>query len=590
MPAKKDKPSKVELAKQNSQHLRGTIVETLQSDAVTFEHDDQQALKFHGIYCQDDRDKRQGRDKEHIFMIRTKCPGGRMTAEQYLKQDDLARQYTHNDSLRITTRQGFQYHGVVKGNLKTTIRDLNDALVSTLAGCGDVERNVMISPAPIKDPAHQDATRLGDHLARTLAPRTGAYFEIWLNGEKVKRHEEPVDDPEITDNIASDDPEEPLYGPTYMPRKFKTGIATPDDNSIDVHSQDVGLIPVRRNGTIDAVNILIGGGMGMTHRKADTYARLASQLGSVDPRRASAAVKVILSIQRDFGDRADRRHARLKYTLDDMGLDAFKEEFHRRADFTLHEWVEVGELKLNDYLGPWDQHDGKRFYGVWVQNGRIRDFEGGPQYKTAFRKIVQRFQPTVILTPNQSVLFADLDPEAIEPLEAILAEHDVKRFNELSGIRRYSMACPALPTCGLALSESERYLPDLLDEMEPIFAAYGVEDEPITIRMTGCPNGCARPYTADLAFVGRKPGSYDIYVGGRLSGDRAVTLFAEEIDDSDLTETVKPLIRLWAEQRQPEESLGDFYNRVFEDNAHRVHVTGGKDNPARDRVLEAAGT
>jgi len=570
---KQDKPSKVEQAKLQSNYLRGTIADVLADPTVeAFEHDDIQAMKFHGIYQQDDRDKRQGRDKHYQFMIRTKMPGGRMTAEQYLGMDDVAQRFTHPVSLRITTRQAFQFHGVIKGELKPTMKQINDALISTIAACGDVERNVMCTPAPIDDPLHESLRAITNEVAEKLAPATGAYYEIWLDGEKVLRRE--------------NEPEEPFYGEAYLPRKFKTGVALPEDNSIDVYTQDCGLVGVHDGETITAVNVLVGGGLGMTHRKEDTFARMGSPLGSVAPEHAADAVKVVASIHRDFGNRSDRRHARLKYIVDEKGMDWFREEFTKRADFPLNDWIDVGDMKLQDFLGKYEQGDGRYFYGVFVENGRIKD-EGDEKTMTAFREIARDIQPTVVLTPNQSILFADLSEDDVAKLEAILDKHHVPTMETLRGVRRYSMACPALPTCGLALAESERYLPDLLDIIEPALAEYGLDDEPITIRMTGCPNGCARPYTADLAFVGRKPGVYDIYVGGRLAGDRMAELYAESVDDSDIPAKLAPLFKAWAGERRGDESLGDFYNRAYAGNEPRTKVTGAKDVQSYDKVAAA---
>ncbi len=568
------KESKVETAKRQSNQLRGTIEQTLVSDAVCFDHDDIQALKFHGVYQQDDRDRRAGRDKHYMFMIRTKTPGGRMTAEQYLAMDDLARRYTWNNSLRITTRQAFQFHGIIKKELRQTIKEMNDALVSTLAACGDVERNVMASPAPIDSPAHRLNRHLADEIAAKLAPATGAYHEIWSDGEKQVRHEQPTDN------------EEPFYGEVYLPRKFKTGVALPEDNSVDVFTQDCGLVPIIRDGQIARVNVLVGGGLGMTHRKADTFARLGSPLGSVAPEDAADAVKIVVSIFRDHGNRADRRHARLKYLIEEWGMEKFKAEFVDRAEFALSEWIDPGPMQLRDYLGRNEQGDGKFFYGVWVENGRVIDT---PQArpKTAFRRIAAELKPTVILTPGQSILFADMTADQIEQLQAILKEHNVRALDTIKGVRRYSMACPALPTCGLALAESERSFPSVVDEIERALADLGLEDEPITLRMTGCPNGCARPYTADIAFVGRKPEVYDVYVGGRLAGDRLAVLYAEQVKQSEIVAKLSPLFKSWAADRLPDETLGDFFDRLYTDGRPRTILTGSKEDQAYLKVVES---
>ncbi len=569
--ARKDKPSKVETAKQNSHYLRGTVAEVLASDAASFDHDDVQVLKFHGIYQQDDRDRRKGKHKDYSFMIRLRLPGGRMTAEQYRRLDDVATTYTHNHSLRATTRQSFQFHGVLKENLKQTMADINRALVSTIAACGDVERNVMASPAPLAAPTHRTVQEMASQISDELAPASGAYYEIWLNGEKAERREKTPHG------------EEPFYGETYLPRKFKVGITLPDDNSIDVYTQDVGLIAVPDGDAIGAVNVLVGGGLGMTHRKEDTFARLGTRLGSVPTEHAADAVKVIASIFRDHGNRSDRRHARLKYLIEAWGMDKFRDEFIDRAEFPLHDWIDVGPMELNDYLGSHEQGDGRYFHGVWVENGRIID-RGDRRTKTALRTIADQLDKPFILTPNQSVLIADLSGDEAETVQTILADHGVSTERELSGVRRYSMACPALPTCGLALAESERFMPDLIDRLEDELSRHGLEDERLTVRMTGCPNGCARPYTADLAFVGRKPGVYDVFLGGRLAGDRLAELYAESVDEGELVPTLRPVFDRWAKDRGPEESLGDFYNRVFARQADRTLVTGSKDYQGRVTV------
>ena len=560
-----DKPSKVENAKAGSNFLRGTIAEVLASDAPAFEHDDIQAMKFHGIYQQDDRDTPKG-EKHYSFMIRAKLPGGRLTAEQYVKMDDVANRFTPTGSLRLTTRQSFQLHGVIKGELKQTIAAMNDALVSTVAACGDIERNVMASPLPLTDPGHVAVQELAERVATELAPATGAFYEIWLDGEKALRHENEV--------------EEPFYGPTYLPRKFKTGIALPGDNSVDVYTQDCGLIAIVQDGKITAVNVTVGGGLGMTHRKADTFARLGSHLGSVAPEHAAAAVKTAASIFRDHGNRSDRRHARLKYLVEDWGIEKFRAEFVERADFPLNDWVETGPIGFDDYLGAHEQGDGRFFYGVWVENGRVAD-KDGRNVKTALRAIAEQVKPRVILTPNQSILFADLSEDDVRQVESILSANGFAGPAELSGVRRYSMACPALPTCGLALAESERYLPELVDRLEDTLAKRGLDGEPMTVRMTGCPNGCARPYTADLAFVGRKPGVYDVYLGGRLQGDRLAELYAEMVDDADIVATLDPVFDRWAAERDGDESLGDFYNRAIARQQERRILTGSKDYQGR---------
>lgn len=572
-----DQPSKVERAKKKSRRLRGTIREVLDSDADRFRHDDVQALKFHGVYQQDNRDSRvdrrkAGLDKEFMYMVRAKLPGGVLTADQYLGLDEIADKYSWNRSLRITTRQGFQLHGIVKNHLRDTIREMNEALISTLAACGDVERNVMASAVPYADAPHRRARELAAEIARELCPATGAYHEIWLDGEKVE---------------SSRETEEPFYGDRYLPRKFKTAVALPDDNSVDVHSQDVGLVAVVDDGELVGADVLVGGGFGMTHKKEDTFARLGTPLGFVPADRIVDAVRTIAAIFRDHGDRSDRRHARLKYLIEDWGMVRFRETFEETAGFEVGPWREVGPMRFADPLGSHPQGDGRLFYGLFVESGRIRDSEiGGPRLKTALREIVERLRPGVVLAPHQNLFLTDLAEDDVEEVEAILKIYDALPA-ELSAARRYSMACPALPTCGLALSDAERALPGLIDVLEEKLAALGLDDEPFTIRMTGCPNGCARPYSADLGFVGRGPGLYDVFVGGRLAGDRLADLYAARVREAEIPDLLSPLFEAWGRERYPEEGLGDFYQRAFRDGEHhRTILTGSKEGAMREVVEE----
>ena len=563
------KQSKVERAKAASRFLRGTLAETLASDEPAFGADDVQVLKFHGIYQQDDRDVRKvrralGQDKEHNFMIRAKIPGGRLTAGQYLALDRLAERVTWNRSLRVTTRQGLQLHGVIKGDLRETLRSLNTALVSTLAACGDVERNVMAPPAPRSDPAHRSVRALADEIAEELCPRTAAYHQIWLDGERIGP--EPRED------------EEPLYGEQYLPRKFKTAIALPDDNSVDVRAHDVGLVAVIEDGAFRGLNVLVGGGLGMTHKKPDTFARLGTRLGFVERSHAVDLVRTVAAIFRDHGNRADRRHARLKYLIEEWGEKSFRDEVVSRADFEIHPWVETEPLRHRDHLGPHPQGDGRFYYGVFVENGRIADTPTR-RTKTALAKAIATFGTDVIFTPSQDVLLADLEEDDVQTLEKVLDAYRVTVPRELPGVRRYAMACPALPTCGLALTESERVMPEAVDAVEDLLADHGLEDEPITVRMTGCPNGCARPYTADVGFVGRGLEKYDVYVGGGLDGDRLGDLWATEVPLAELAESIAPLVARWAAERRPEEPLGAYYHRTYRNGEAPGTLTGAKDLP-----------
>ncbi len=573
--ANKDKPSKVEQAKAASKHLRSTIADVLGSEATGFDHDDQQVMKFHGIYQQEDRDIKSvkrvtGVDPTTSFMIRIKVPGGVLTPEQYLGMDKLADEVTYNASLRITTRQNFQLHGVLKGQLKSTMQHINDVLLDTLCGCGDVERNIMAPPAPLPDKAHQEIRQLTRELSDALCPRTRAYHEVWLNGEKVD---------------TSVEESEELYGDTYLPRKFKTGIGLPEDNSVDVHSQDVGLIGVIENDQLVGCNMLVGGGLGMTHKKPETYARLGTPLGYVERENIVEACRTMVTIHRDFGDRTDRKHARLKYIIEEQGIDAVRAEFEERASFKLKPWVELGELKHEDSLGAHVQNEaaGRWFYGLYVPNGRVMDYERA-RYKSAIKAIVEGFQPEVILTPNQNILFGGLDEKQVKSIDRVLEAFNVPRVEDLTAVTRYGMSCVALPTCSLALTEAERIFPKVLSDIQREFEAVALEDEPVTIRMTGCPNGCARPYTADIGLVGHKPGHYDLFLGGSLHGHRMAEFYALNVPIDDVGSTLRPILEHWAKHRNPDEPLGEYYNRVFANDADRHIVTGDRENPARQRV------
>jgi sulfite reductase (ferredoxin) len=567
--------SKVEVAKRHGRHLRGTIAETLASDRTHFGGDDVALLKFHGTYQQDDRDARRvleaaGLEKAYSFMVRVAVPAGQISDDQYLALERIATD--HGDgTLRVTTRQGFQFHGVLKGQLKPTIARINAALLTTISACGDVQRNVMGCAAPLGDADHAAVRAVAEAIALELRPQTRAYYEIWLDGERQ----------------VSTEQEEPFYRDRYLPRKFKTAVGLSTDNCVDIWAQDVGLLAVVREGRIAGFNLLVGGGLGMTHHKADTAARLAEPLGFVPTEYGVEAVRIVAAIFRDHGNRSDRRHARLKYLLAEWGTPRFREEFQRRASFTLAPAVALPPLPFHDHLGRHRQGDGRWFYGVFIQSGRIVD-SGSHRLKTALHEIVTRLRPGIRLTAQQNLLITDLEPDGLETVERILQAHGVSLPTSLSAARRYSMACPALPTCGLAVAESERAIPGILDRFEAELVELGLRDAPLTIRMTGCPNGCARPYTADLAFVGRSLGLYNVYVGGGLAGDRLVDLYRADVPIEDLLDAVRPLLRRWAAERTDGEGLGDFYQRLMGLRAKRTVVTG-RELPTVDLVpLEVA--
>jgi sulfite reductase beta subunit-like hemoprotein len=553
-------PSAVERIKLGSDWLRGGLREAAVSSTSNFEESDVQLLKFHGVYQQDDRDQRvkrgEPRGKAWQMMIRLTIPGGVLTADQYLALDTFADRFG-NGTLRLTTRQSIQYHGVLKGKLKPLIAEVNAALVTTIAACGDVSRNVMASPAPIADEPHRAVQQLARDVALTLRPRTGAYFEIWLDGERV--------------GDSRDD--EPVYGASYLPRKFKVGVAIDTDNSIDVHSYDCGLIAVTEQGSVRGYNLLVGGGFGMTHNKPNTYARIASTIAFVAPEHAVAAVRAVCELYRDEGDRSNRKHGRIKYLVEEWGVERFTSALQSRVDFTLDPPVALPESIPNDFLGAHEQGEGQVFYGLFVQSGRIVDV-AAERTRSAIREIVETLRPGVRLTPAQSILFTDLDPSAVPVIERILATHGVRAVDALSNAVRYSMACPAMPTCGLALAESERVLPSLLGKLEQELHQLDLGGVPLTVRMTGCPNGCARPYNADIGLVGRRPGVYHVFVGGTIRGDRLGDLFAADVRIDNIPDTLRPLLERFAQDRRGDEGLGDFYQRTVGRTEPRRLLTG----------------
>jgi sulfite reductase beta subunit-like hemoprotein len=571
MAKEKTDPSKVEGYKVASQNLRGTIDETLKNpEADHFQESDLQLLKFHGSYQQDDRDLRkprraEGLGKAYSFMLRIALPAGQLTAQQYIDLDRMCDQFA-NGTIRITTRQAIQYHGILKTDLRETLKQINDSLMTTLAACGDVLRNVMATAAPIQDSVHETVRQTAHAIAADLRPATKAYYEIWIDGQRTV----------TTQN------EEPFYGETYLPRKYKVGVTVQNDNQIDVYSYDAGLIGVVENDELVGWNIVAGGGLGMSHGRPNTFAQVADKIGFVAIKDGVAAMRIVASIYRDFGNRADRKQARLKYLIDTMGVEAFIAEFKKRCEFDVQDWKEIPPVKIEDWMGKHEQGDGKFFYGVFVENGRIKD-DGDLKIRTAFLKIAKELNCPMTLTAQQSILFNDLDESGVERVKEILKENGIKLIEEISNARRYSMACPAMPTCGLAVAESERFAPTLITEIENKLTELGLADAKLTIRMTGCPNGCARPYTADLAFVGRRPEVYHVFVGGRLAGDRMADLYAADVKAADMIDMLTPLLTEYAKHRSSDEGLGDFYQRTLGRTETRRRVTG-KEVPTFDEV------
>jgi sulfite reductase (ferredoxin) len=547
--------SKVEQIKIQSNYLRGQIVEELAQPTTHFSESQVQLLKFHGMYQQEDRDARQARkaakeEKAYQFMVRSRIPGGVLTAEQYLVEDDLAGAYG-NDTLRVTTRQGFQLHGVLKGDVQPALRAINASLLSTLAACGDVNRNVMACPAPHSSRLHEQIEQLAHEIAIRLAPRSHAYHEIWLDGEQV-------------DTIEAQQPEavvEPLYGPTYLPRKFKIGVAFPGDNCIDVYTQDVGLVAQAEDERLTGFLVLIGGGMGMTHGKTTTYPRLGTPLCFASPEEVLRVVEAIVTIQRDYGDRQNRKHARMKYLVEEQGIAWFRAELEQRLGHAVADPGPVSWQSAEDHLGWQEQGDGRSFLGLYIESGRIKD-DQAVRLRSGLRRVIEQFRPGIRLTPQQNILLTDVPTDQREPIDTLLAEYGIVTRPEALGVRRHSLACPALPTCGLALADAERVLPAVVHQIEAGLRALGLAEEPVSIRMTGCPNGCARPFMGDIGFVGRSKNLYHVYVGGDQVNTRMNTLYAADVQLDELAQTVQPLLYLWREERQPGEAFGDFCHRV----------------------------
>lgn len=515
-----------------------------------------QISKFHGIYQQQNRDARRQEAKQWSFMIRTRIPGGQLTGQQYLMLDALASEYA-NDTLRLTTRQTIQFHGVIKHDLKNTIRRINHALLTTIGACGDIVRNVVACPAPTTNPQRLAVQEFASQLSAALTPQTRAYHQIWLEDEPMVL-EEPLD--------------EPLYGHTFLPRKFKIGIAFPGDNCVDVFTNDVGLVALfDADDHLEGFNLLVGGGMGLTHNNEETIARLADVIGFITPEQVIEAVSAVVTIHRDYGDRTNRKHARLKYILHDWGVERFTEVLRERLSFDLSPARLMPAFELHDHLGWHEQGDGRFYLGLPIENGRIADWEN-VRLRTGLREIIGQYHLPVRLTAQQNLILVDIQPEHRAEIEALLAIHRIKTVEQFSGARRYGMACPALPTCGLAITEAERALPGLLDELELVLAELGLLDDPISIRMTGCPNGCARPYVAEIAFVGRSLEKYKLYLGGNLVGTRLAEPFLDLVPVQDLIPTLRPLLTHYRDVRREGESFGDFCQRVGFDRLHAVYA------------------
>jgi sulfite reductase (ferredoxin) len=566
------KPSKVEAIKLASQYLKTFVADELPNEKSHFSEDAATILKFHGSYQQDDRDlrrqlKKEGKEQAHQFMVRVRVVGGRLGASQYLACDHLA-QTLGNGSLRITTRQEFQLHGVLRRDLATTIRSVNEALLSTLAACGDVERNVLCCPAPIRDPIRDDLNSDALNWASHCAPRSSAYWEIWLDGEKIETLP-PARNAQVPTPL--DDPVEPLYGKTYLPRKFKTAFGLPADNCTDIHANDLGFLAVVAANQLMGYNVLVGGGLGTTPSAQKTFPFLSVPLCYVDRQDVLTIGEAVLKVYRDFGSRSDRKRARLKYIIHDWGLPAFRAKVEEYLGRPLADPRPLHVAGVDDHLGWHAQGDGKLFLGIPVENGRIKD-EGGYRLATGLRAFFEKYRTPARLTCQQSILLADLEPAWRLELDRWLEAHGIATVEQISTVRRWSMACPALPTCGLAVTEAERVMPGILDQLEVELSRLGLEREQFTVRMTGCPNGCARPYNSDVGLVGRSahvrqddtpgPGTYTIFLGGRTAGDRLNTEFKDYVPYDRVVSELVPVFIRFKEERHEGECFGDFCDRV----------------------------
>jgi sulfite reductase (NADPH) hemoprotein beta-component len=542
-------PSPNEAIKANSRFLRGTIADGLtRVETGALSDDDQQLTKFHGIYLQDDRDLRAERgrkkmEKAFIFMARLRVPGGVLTPAQFLAAETIAHE-RGNGTLRLTTRQTIQFHGIIKSNIRRAISGLNDAMLDTIAACGDVNRNVIATANPWESAAHAEVAALTQAVGTHLLPKSRAWHEIWIDGERQSGGEEE---------------DEPIYGRTYMPRKFKIAVALPPHNDVDVFAHDLGFIAIQQDGQIIGYNVVVGGSMGMTHGEPDTFPRTGDVIGFCRPDQAVDMAEKAVTVQRDFGNRSDRKHARLKYTIERIGLPAFIAELESRLGYTLPPARTFAFTDNGDRLGWAEGDDGAWHFTLFVENGRVRDV-AERRLLSGLHAIAALGVGRFIITANQNLVIADIPPQQKAAVAELLRAHGLDA--PVGGLRRNALACVALPTCGLALAESERYLPSLVSRLEDLLEQIGLAQDDITIRMTGCPNGCARPYLAEIALVGRSPGLYHLYLGGAFDGTRLNKLYRKDIGDDAIVAALAPLLREYAEQRSPGERFGDYVIRA----------------------------
>ena len=545
--------SKAENIKKESNYLAGKIAEQLQNSSSLFEENEVQLLKFHGTYQQYNRDtatelKQKGLEKEFYFMIRTKIPAGLLTSKQYIEMDDLTNEFS-DPSLRITTRQTIQFHGVLKGNLKKIINTVSTMLLSTYGACGDVVRNVTTIAAPINDQIHnqlrQDALKISSHFL----PSSTSYGQIWINGDKYE--------------YSDKEKKEPIYGKLYLPRKFKIGITIPEDNSVDVLTNDIAIFLIFKNNQILGYNIAIGGGLGMTHNKPETFPYLAKPLLFCNPLDLIQVLEQIVKIQRDYGDRTNRKHARLKYLVAEEGTKWFKRLIEYKLNKNFDNPLKLNNLKVIDHLGWHEQGDGKWYTGIFISSGRIIDNKN-KKIKTGLRNIIKKFNPSVTLSTDQNIILGNINEKDRNIIDQLLKQYSIVK-KKISKVDRWFLACPALPTCGLALSEAERVRDEIIRKVDEILLKHNLQDEKFSIRITGCPNGCARPYAGDIGIVGRAPNLYALYSGGDFEGTRLNKKILDKVSYQDLTQALEQIFLLFKDQRKDNEPLGDFCNRVGTD-------------------------
>lgn len=558
LPEQKGTPAINEGIKAKSNYLRGTLEQSMKNPITgSIGSADQNLIKFHGSYMQDNRDERDERQKKKLepsyqFMIRVRTPGGAATSDQWLMMDRMAHQYG-NGTLKLTTRQAFQLHGILKWNVKAYMQEMNSVLLDSLAACGDVNRNVMCNVIPSHSKVHQEVYDWSVKVSEHLLPKTQAYHEIWLDGEKV------LNTPQVEET-------EPIYGELYLPRKFKIGIAIPPSNDTDIYSQDIGLIAIIKDEKLEGFNITVGGGMGMTHGDDETYPQLGRLIGFVTPEKLLLTVEKIVTIQRDYGNRIERKNARFKYTIDHNGLDWFVKELENRIGFSLEDAKSFNFEHNGDRYGWLEDDKGNWHFTLFIQNGRVKDFENYP-LMTGLREIAKVHKGNFLMTPNQNLVIANIEASSKAEIEQLIEKYHLTDGKMYSALRRNSIACVSMPTCGLAMAEAERYLPSLITKIEEILERVGLQDEAINIRMSGCPNGCSRAAIGEIGFIGKGPGKYNMYLGAAFNGERLNKIYKENVNEEQILEQLNIIIPHYANERLNGEHFGDFTIRAGYVNA-----------------------